>query len=153
MTRSLADCGWSSDRLGELLSQLAARRRLSARRVKNPPPSKHRQDTEKMALWVETACDWLGIEAQAATVGYTEVEDLLLTGAPAVLRCPSEGETLYLGLVKKRGRTVVLLGPDGNLLRVPVERARSWLCRRLERPLEEEICVASVSTEPACVSA
>ncbi len=139
MSHSLSECGWSSDRLGELLSQLAARRHLSKRRVKNPPHSRHRRDLEKMALWVETACDWLGIEAQPATVGYTEVEDLLLMGAPAVLRCPGADDTLYLGLVKKRGRTVVLLGPRGNLLRVPVSRVRSWLCERLERPLVGEI--------------
>ena len=115
MSPSFSQCTWSPERLGELLSELAGRHGLSSERVKNPPSSRQIQSPEKIGLWIETACEWMGIEAQAITVGYAEVEDTLRRSAPAVLRCPMENEVRYLALVKARGRRVVVLGVEASV--------------------------------------
>lgn len=139
MKPSFSQCTWGPERLGELLTELAGRHGLSSERVKNPPSSREIMSPENIGRWIETACEWLGIEAQAITVAHPEVEDTLRRSAPAVLRCPMEGQVRYLALVKARGRRVAVLGPDGRVLRVPVARVRAWLCERLERPLEAEV--------------
>ncbi|MCH7750000.1 MAG: ABC transporter ATP-binding protein, partial [Acidobacteria bacterium] len=118
--------------------------------MKNPPASSSSATPEKMGLWIETACEWLGVEAQATTVAYAEIERMLRSGAPAVLRCPVGDDVLYFGLLGARRGNAVLLGPGGEVMRVPLERIRDWFCARVERPLEAEVtAVLAVTGVPA----
>ena len=69
MSVSLSRFGWEPEQLGELLTLLVSSAGLSSGgQLKNPPPSERMSSVETTGLWIETASEWLGVEAQSATV-------------------------------------------------------------------------------------
>ena len=140
MSVSLQRFGWETERLGELLTLLASRSGLSSGgHLKNPPPSQHMVEVETAGLWIETASEWLDIEAQSSNTAYPEVLSMLRSAGPAVLRCMEDGRPVYLGLVKASRRGAVLLGQDGRSRRVAHEEVRRWLCSRCEGPMVKSV--------------
>ena len=150
MSVGLFHFGWETERLGELLSLLVSRAGLSSgERLKDPPSSDRMAAVETAGLWIETASEWLGVEAQSATVAYPDVLSVLRSGGPALLRCIDAGQPVYLALVKASRRGALLRAPDGRCHRVPLSEVRGWLCSRVEEPMarsvEATLDVAKVS--------
>ena len=130
---------WPASRLGELLSEVAARAGYGRGKVENPPASFDASDFEQVELWVEAASDWLGVEPEPTQAGYNDVESFVRHGGPAVLRLRVDREFRFLGILGSRRSKVRLLTPEGEVTSVPIESIRDWLCARLEDPLDAEV--------------
>lgn len=133
------DASWPTERLGELLSELAARGRLSHAKVENPPPGLDADDPGQAGLWIQTAAEWLDVEAEPVQVGYGEVGRFLAGGGPAVVRIGVDGEFRFLALVASAGEKTKLLTPESELVSVPRSTVREWICARFEDPLDAEV--------------
>lgn len=130
---------WPAARLGELLREMTFRSGLSRQKVEDPPASFNPDDAAEVELWTETACEWLGVDAEATQVTYPEVEFFLRRGGPAVLRLRVDQEFRFLALLGSRRGRALLLSPDLAIERVPAETVAGWICARLEDPLDGEV--------------
>jgi len=131
---NLHNLAWPSSQLGEAISALARKSGLSARAVELPNPSSSRQ---RPGQWIEAAAERLGLEAEEVGALYGEVERMISTAGPALLRLPDkQGFLAVLG--GKRGK-VFLLTLNLTVRRVPLEAVRSLLCHEHEAPLRGEV--------------
>ena len=130
---------WPASRLGELLSEVAARAGYGRGKVENPPASFDASEFEQVELWVEAASDWLGVEPEPTQAGFNDVESFVRHGGPAVLRLRVDREFRFLGILGSRRSKARLLTPEGEVASVPIESVRDWLCARLEDPLDAEV--------------
>ncbi|HVR30729.1 MAG TPA: ABC transporter ATP-binding protein, partial [Thermoanaerobaculia bacterium] len=133
------EASWPADRLGELLIEVVGRSTLGRGKVENPPASFDPTDAAQVELWIQAACDWLGVEAEPTQAAYPEVESFLRHGGPAILRMRVDREFRFLGLLGARGRKAKLLTPEGSVASLPITTLRDWLCARLEDPLDAEV--------------
>ena len=99
--------------------------------------------------WIQASATWLGVEAEPVDLEYAEVESLLVSAAPCLIRVPFEDTILVI--VGRRGSSVVVLTRELARHRVSVTELRGALCRVLEEPIDIEIdeWMASVVDAPA----
>ncbi|MCI5146454.1 MAG: hypothetical protein D3923_13230, partial [Candidatus Electrothrix sp. AR3] len=122
-----------------LLAQHAAL--LPANHSAALPPLEEQTNEAALIPWLETAALQLGLEVQAAETMYPDLENLLLQGAPALLRLPADFSfpgSFVLVVAGRRGM-VSLLGQDGKQHRLPVSQVRDILVTALEAPLRPTI--------------
>jgi ATP-binding cassette, subfamily B, bacterial len=139
--RDLHTMAWPAARLGEALEALARRSGLAPqeRETLGPPEGLAREGAAALGAWVETAAAWLGLEAEPVEAPYAEVERLVRTAGPAMLRLPSAGAPRFLALLGKSRRAVAVLGPDLAVHRLRPLAVRAALCRGLEAPLAADV--------------
>ncbi len=127
-------------RLGELLEALARKSGLAlrVRETSVPPEGLGPMDGETLSVWIEAAAAWVGLEAEPVEAPYAEVESLIRSAGPAILRLPGEREWRFLALLGRGRRGVAVLGPDLAVHRVRPELIRAALCAALEAPLAAE---------------
>lgn len=125
---------WPASQLGEAVSALALKSGLIASAAELPNPSSSRQ---RPGQWIEAAAERLGLEAEEVGALYGEVERMISTAGPALLRLP--GEAGFLAVVGGRRQKVSLLTPDLTVRRIPLEALRSLLCREHEESLRAEV--------------
>ena len=70
---------------------------------------------------------------------YAEVEVLVRSAGPALLRLPTTEKPGWLVLLGSQRRRVTLLGPDLRVRRVAVEMVRTAVCQAIEAPLLAEV--------------
>ena len=133
MMQPLTDLGWPAAGLGEALEALARQSGLGTRGSASPAPAPPRGAAEEqLGPWIEAAARRLGCEAEAVQTPYGEVEDLVASAAPAIVRLPCPGPPVFLTLFAgKRGR-VGILTPDRRVVHRPVAEVRDALCREVE---------------------
>jgi ATP-binding cassette, subfamily B, bacterial len=139
MTTTCDDVSWPASRLNEALEGLARARGLTARTASlEAPPAD--APSERLGPWIESAADWLGLEAEPVDTPYAEVSELLTRAGPALLRLPRdrEGEARFVALAGSRGRRLMLLTPERTVQVAPAEM-RSMLCEDLEAPVESAV--------------
>ena len=126
---------WPSSRLGEALEALARTGDLAPRSVEVPPPPHNlaRDGAEGLGRWIEATAGSLGLEAEPVDVSYAEVERLVRSAGPALLRLPGAGEPHFLALLSGRRRAVSILGPDHLLHRLRPDVICRALCHELEQ--------------------
>lgn len=107
----MSDHLWPPARLGELLALLAERMGTSAPGAAPPPGP---GSSTQLGRWLEAAASRLGLEAEPVEVRYAETEAFLAGAAPAILPLAKGYAALCRG-----GSTVVLLAPDGSLVKRP----------------------------------
>jgi ATP-binding cassette subfamily B protein len=131
---------WPASRLGEAMEVLARQSGLSPRTGRPPaPPQGLGQDgDEPLSRWLTLAAGGLGLEAEPVMSPYTEVEWLVRSAGPALLRIPGTGEPRFLALLGG-GRRVTALGPDRRVRRVRPAVVCAVLCRDVEAPLLAEV--------------
>lgn len=142
---------WSLSQLGSGLEALARRSKLapSAVVVPHPPSSLSAPDdpaTSRDALnqWIESAANWLGVEAEPSAIPYEGLEQLLENAGPAVLQMPGNGPPRFLFLLPRplfpRGRgTIAVLAPDLRTVSLRMDAARALLCSALEETVAPEV--------------
>src|SRR6267142_5124693 len=126
---------WPVSRLGEALEALARIGDLAPRSVEVPPPphSLARDGAEGLGRWIEATAGSLGLEAEPVDVPYAEVERLVRSAGPALLRLPGAGEPHFLALLSGRRWAVSILGPDRLLHRLRPDVICRALCHELEQ--------------------
>jgi ATP-binding cassette subfamily B protein len=102
-----------------------------------PPLPKDEATMEILTSWLESAARQLGLEARAAETVYPDLKDFLIQGAPALLPLPENTGSpgSFVLLAASRRRALRLLGRDGRLHRLPVNRVRDILVSDLEAPV------------------
>lgn len=140
MRTDAANMTWPASRLGEALDALVQRSGLSSKaaETRNPGASIIR-DPAVLSRWVETAAASLHLEAEPASVRYSELENYLRTAGPAVIGLSRNGERQYLAVLETRGRKLRVLGPDFIVHNFASERLKAPLCQEMEAPLAGEI--------------
>jgi len=116
--------------------------------VSNDPPGP--EDAEGLNVWIESAANALGIEAEPVESSYSEANSLVRHCGPALMQVRIGSETRFLGLLRGETRNVSLLGPDLIKHSVQPEAILAILCREMESPLiaetEKVLDQAGVST-------
>jgi len=120
----LSQISWPVERLGELLEILARKSRLSSqpKNISQPPDSLlDSGDEQALSQWVDNAAGYLDLEAEPISVQYADLNLLLRSGGPAVLRItgyPSNNlnsqriNVAFLALVSAKRNKARLLCPD-----------------------------------------
>jgi ATP-binding cassette subfamily B protein len=103
------------------------------------PAELEQGNLEALHGWLEATAAWLGVTAEPVEVPYAEVESLIYSAGPALLRLPEREKSGYLALLGSRRRHVRLLGPDLVVHRVPVARLCTAYCHDVEAPLMAEV--------------
>jgi ATP-binding cassette subfamily B protein len=106
--------------------------------VPTPPGDLLRGGNEALGRWVEAAAGYLGLEAEPLEVPYAEVEQLVRSASPALLRLRGQTDLCFLALLGGR-RMVSLLGPDLVVHRLRPEVVRAALCQELEAPVAADV--------------
>ena len=132
---SFSNLAWPASQLGEAMNALARKSSLAADVAELPNPS--RAATQRLGPWIEAAAEQLGLEAEEVGALYGEVERLILTSGPALLRLP--GENSFLAMLGHRGAKVLALAPDLKVRRIALGELRALLCREHEEPLGGEV--------------
>src|SRR5512145_2750472 len=114
---NLNDLFWPASQLGEAISALALRSGLIASGAELPNPSN--AAGRQLGDWIEAAAKKIGLEAEEVGALYGEVEKMILTAGPALLRAP--GEQGFLVTLSGGAGKVSLLAPDLTVRRVPME--------------------------------
>jgi ATP-binding cassette subfamily B protein len=141
MRRSVHELSWPAARLGEAIETAGRRAGLGAREaeVGAPPARLLTGDGTALGQWIEAAASWLGLEAEPAETAYAEVEQLIRTAGPALVRLPDRDEARFLVLLRGRRREAVLLSPELEAVAVDPEAVRAALCGPHELPLAKGI--------------
>lgn len=95
-------------------------------------------DDDAFEHWLQSAAARLGLEAEAVTAPFPEVEHLLKHAGPAVLRLPGTGGR-FLVLLKHRLRYAIVITPDLATRKVAVERIARLLGSAVAEPLQTQI--------------
>jgi ATP-binding cassette subfamily B protein len=132
---NLNDLFWSASQLGEAINALALRSGLTAGSAELPNPSSAAE--RLLSDWIEAAASKLGLEAEEVGARYGEVEKMISSAGPALLRAP--GDRYFLVLLSGGARKVSLLAPDLTVRRVSMEAVRSLLCHKHDEPLRGEV--------------
>jgi len=139
--KQLEDYSWPASRLGEMLENLARRSGLIARPFRLPqPPGAIISEEETISSWLDNAAGYLALEVEPISVYYSEVENLIISGWPAILKLPISdlsGQPLYLAIVKSNSRRVSILTPDLKTRHTTLKIVRDWLCYTAEAQLNE----------------
>jgi ATP-binding cassette subfamily B protein len=134
VTTNLDNLAWPVSQLGEAINALARKSGLAADAAELPNPSNRSQ---QFGQWIEAAAERLNLEAEEVGALYGEVERMISTAGPALLRVP--GEQAFLAVLGGRRGKISVLTPDLKVRRVPLEAIRSLLCRKHEEPLRGEV--------------
>lgn len=128
-------------RLGEALTTLARYSQLLCHQGETPKLSGGLEHAEpdRIGAWLAATALRLGLETEAVTVPYTDVERLLRGGSPALLWLPGNDSPGVLLLVASRRQRVAFLGPDLVQRWVAIATVRAALCQEAEAPYREEI--------------
>lgn len=147
---------WSPSQLGSGIEALARRSKLEPSSVPVPPPpsslaamenasaSRDLLSHDSLNQWIESAANWLGVEAEPSAMPYEGLERLLENAGPAVLQVPGNGPLRFLLLLprasfsRRRGR-IAVLAPDLRTVSLRIDAARALLCSALEETVAPEV--------------
>ncbi len=142
---------WSLSQLGSGLEALARRSKLEPSVVQVPHPQISLVELDDPAAsrdalnqWIESAANWLGVEAEPSAIPYEGLERLLEKAGPAVLQVPGNGPLRFLFLLPRtifpRGRgCIAVLAPDLSTVSLRIDAARALLCGTLEETVTPEV--------------
>jgi ATP-binding cassette subfamily B protein len=135
---ALADAAWPSSRVAEAMQALAGHVGLPV--VASEPVSLPDDlPVEQMNGWIERAADQTGVQADQAFVALHEINVLLATGAPALIRLTAVEGAPFLAVLGGRGRFVRALGSDLRVHRVEARAVVATIRRPFEASVEVEV--------------
>ena len=131
-------------RLGELADALARKSRLIARPVKLPqPPDAIRfADDQTIGRWLDQAAAHIDLEAEPVDSLYVDIDLLVRTSAPAILRAPGaldQNQPAFIALLRSTSKRATVITPELRLKKVRVEALHALLCAPTEGGLGYQI--------------
>ncbi len=131
MSETISQHAWPSSRHFEAVESLARRADLQV------------ADRESISgsCSVESAAEWLELEAEPVAVPYGQVEEFVWRAAPAVVRLPPTAgqETGIVLLIASNRERVTLLSPNLELVRCSTAELVSLLRGSVEAPHEQAL--------------
>lgn len=133
---SIASLCWPASRAAEGLEILArvAGLRVTASSVSNARAA----DTIDAIAGVTTAAAALGLQADDVDAAFGEVDAFLRGAAPAVVRVDLQGGANLIMLARRRGRRLIVVGPDHRVQTIPVDLLRRALVDPAAVPVRAE---------------
>jgi ABC-type bacteriocin/lantibiotic exporter with double-glycine peptidase domain len=141
MTRDLFELAWPAEQLKEALEALARASGLPVRaldRTASLSATTGEQPLEELSKWLESAGPIAGLEIEPVQSNYGDVNQLIRSSAPALLRLLGDGRSRFLLLLAGGRRRVLILAPDLSRRRIAVESIRQVLCAPVEAPIAHE---------------
>jgi ATP-binding cassette subfamily B protein len=136
MNDHLLKISWPISKLGEALEALARRSGLLTDPIRSPPYVQDFEiDGETHGRWIRAAAGQIGLEAEAVSCSYAELEQLIFAAGPALLRLRVNEEPRFLALIGRGWRTVSILDPHLKEQKVKPSLICSALRQALEAPL------------------
>jgi ATP-binding cassette subfamily B protein len=89
--------------------------------------------------WMRAALRPLKIEAEPTDVSYEQVDVSVLQWGPAVVRLSVSGGPCFLAIVRKRRRSVVVIGPDLKTHKISGRWIGRFICEPIEAPFRAEL--------------
>jgi ATP-binding cassette, subfamily B, bacterial len=123
MTTDLRQLCWPAPRLGEALAELARKSGLLRPDSEFPTADNPSlgQDKQEIISWIRSVALRVGIEVEPVEAKYNEVQQLLLQAGPALVPLTSEGHPSFLALLHGRRKSLIVLGPDLRVRKVPLD--------------------------------
>lgn len=149
MNESLDNLGWPLSRLTEAVEELALQTgildkgsntrtemlRGSSLLVDEKDLLK---DSEALGQFVEATAEWIGLEADPRSIGYSEIEDVLRLACPLIIKLRTESGAKFLAVARGSKRHIQIIGPDGKTHRVSLKAACAQICREFDEPLAQD---------------
>lgn len=141
MTDYLAEISWPLSRLGEALEALARQSKLaggassSSASASSSPENLKATDDETLVRWLKSSARQMSLEVEPVFSSYVELEQMILSGGPALLRLRSDDGPRFLVLLGGARRKLSVLDPQLRKHQV----APAFVCAALRRPLEAPI--------------
>ncbi len=137
------DYSWPCERACDALTQLVRVGRLNNRNPEiSDPPESVFTSVNRFGMWLDAVSIPLGIEVEEIDAGYADVEAMLKTIGPGIVRVAGTEGVRLLVIVTSRRNRVRLLSPDGESREVPVSELRSLMCHHLESAAMNEVEMA-----------
>src|SRR5580765_5358789 len=108
---ALAGAAWPSNRAAEAMQALARHAGLPVT-ISDPVVVPDDLPIEQVSSWIETVAGQSGIQADQAFVALDEIDVLLSSGAPVLVRLAAIEGAPFLAVLGRRGRFVRVLGSD-----------------------------------------
>ncbi|MBV9247965.1 MAG: ATP-binding cassette domain-containing protein [Acetobacteraceae bacterium] len=130
----LVGLSWPRGQLGQALDALASRSglRAGAGDVVGKPEVPPNGPSAQAGDWIEWAAGRLGLEAEPVEFPIPELNRDLRHASPLVLAIPYRGEVRYLLLLRTRGNSIALIGPDLRIHWQPVQAIAAAVTARFE---------------------
>lgn len=133
---------WPIYKLTEAIEELALNARLINTRLgtglHSAPVIDEEQDLKNSAVTgrlVETAAEWMGLEAGLLNVEYMEVEQVLRSACPLIIRLSAETGSRLLAIVRAGKRNLYIVAPDGKTHKVKLNAISTLIYDPLDAPL------------------
>ena len=141
MTADLIQLWWPPERLGEALEALGRLSKLSrgSTHITRLPHELNPKDDEALGEWISANADLLNVEAQPVVASYAELEQVVRTLGPAIIRLRIGGEFRFLALLAGGSRRAILLDPGLKKRKVSTRIICSALREPLELPLTPQL--------------
>jgi ATP-binding cassette, subfamily B, bacterial len=113
----LTRLGWPREQLAQALEALASRTglRAAAGGAIGTPDIPQPGALDHAGNWIEWAAGCLGLEAEPVEFPVPDLDHGLLQACPLVLALPATGDARFLLLLKAKGDSIALIGPDLRL--------------------------------------
>jgi ATP-binding cassette subfamily B protein len=145
MTEFLNNLCWPLPKLTEAIEELALNARLINTRLDtglhSAPVIDETQGLKVSALtgrFVETAAEWMGLEAGPLDVEYMEVEQVLRSACPLIIRLAAETGSRFLAIARANKQNIYIVAPDGNTHKVKLKTIRALICDPFDAPLTSD---------------
>ena len=141
---------WSAPRWHEALSILARKAGFLSNASEPLPAYQGKVEDGRIEQWLDLAGQKIGLESEAVTLPYAELESGLRRIGPALVRLP--GETPGLLAVLKGGKHwIEVVTPEHTIRRIPSRQLRDALAQELEASvapaLQELLDAAGIAQE------
>ncbi len=123
---------WPANRAAEALDALARGSGLRPKSSSIATPTTVDAEPTRLGRWIEASAAALGLDAEPEEIRYADVDRILASASPALLRL-SDGALLALLAPG------VILTPDLSQRRIGSAALRAELCRASEAPLTDEL--------------
>ena len=132
------DALWPSRRIAEAMQALSRHAGLPVVAT-DPVTLADDLPIEQLNDWIERTAEQTGVQADQAFVALDEIEVLLSTAAPALVRLSAVEGAPFLAIVRRRGRFVQVLGRDLRVHRVPTQTIVAMIRRPFETSVQADI--------------
>lgn len=96
------------------------------------------KDSRSLGQFIEATAEWMGLEADSLSIGYSEIEQVLRVASPLIIKLRTGAGTKFMAVASGSKRHLQIITPDGKLHRVELKAACAYICRGIDGPLAQD---------------